>query len=129
MSSDITHREFAEENEEFAIDISSGFEDKSNWIITIRFYSLIHYVEERLKSYGYDSRSHDGRKDNIRNCRYIDNKMRKLYRRLEDISRDARYECIRMDEEDVEKSRETLEEGKEILGLNEDDSDYKYNTS
>lgn len=126
MSSEIGHVEFARENEEFADDIQSEFEDKNNWIVTVRFYSFIHYVEERLRSYEYDSRSHDMRKENIRNCKYIDNKVRNLYRRFEDVSRDARYECVRMDEEDVEMSEETLREGKEILGFDDDDTSHKY---
>lgn len=109
--------DFARENENFAQEILSELEDRKNWVVTVRFYSLLHYVEERLQAHGYNSRSHEKRKDNIRDCRHVDNKVRKLYRRLEDVSRDARYECIRMGDDDVRKSEETLEEGKRILGF------------
>jgi len=130
MSPDLTHVEFANENESFANTIKSDFEDENNWVITVRFYSLLHYVEERLQSHGYNSRSHRDRKENIRNCRYIDNKVRKYYRRLEDVSRDARYECILMDDEDVEMSAETLEQCKDALGFGDEEggSIHKYST-
>lgn len=126
MTEGMKNVEVAEENEVFADDILEGFDNKNNWVVTVRFYSLVHYIEERLTTYDYNSRSHDNREENILDCRYIDNKVRKLYRRLYDVSRDARYECVRLGEEDVRKSEETLAEAKEILGFTDGTSDHKY---
>ena len=126
MSGDMRNVEFARENEGFADEIEGSFENRENWTVTIRFYSLLHYIEETLSSHGYNSRSHDDREENILNCRYVDNRVRKLYRRLYDVSRDARYECVRLNNEDLRMSKETLEEGKEILGYSDDDSTHKY---
>lgn len=118
--------DFARSNEQFADNLIEEFSSRKNWIVTIRFYSLLHYVEEQLRNHGYESRTHDNRKDNIRACRAMDNRVRTLYRRLEDVSRDARYECIEMDDEDVEMSASTLEEGKDILGYTGGSGDTKY---
>jgi GTP cyclohydrolase FolE2 len=126
MSREMSNVEFAKENETFAEDIGEHYDNKNNWIVTVRFYSLVHYVEETLSSHGYTSRSHDDREDNILNCRYVDDKVRKLYRRLYDVSRDARYECVRLNDEDVKMSKETLEEGKNILGYSDGGSTHKY---
>lgn len=117
MSPDMDNVDFAENNEVFSDEILSDYPDQKNWIVTIRFYSFLHYVEEKLKIHGYTSNNHDNRKDNIRNCPHVDNRARTIYRLLEDISRDARYECIEMTEEDVEKSETKLEEGKDVLGF------------
>lgn len=128
MTSDFEHVEFAQLSEDFVEELQNEFEDRRNWMVTIHFYSLLHYVEERLSTYGYDSNRHHIRKENIRKCKQIDNRVRTLYRRLEDLSRDARYELVEMEESDVEKSKETLEEGKEILGFSNSGDTYKYRT-
>lgn len=109
--------DFAQNNEVFSDTILEDHPDQKNWVVTIRFYSYIHYVEEKLKMHGYSSTSHDNRKDNIRNCAQVDNRARSIYRKLEDISRDARYECIKMTDDDVEESESKLEEGKNVLGF------------
>ena len=95
MSNHLNDIDFAKENEEFAEDIASEFSNQGNWIVIVRFYSLVHYVEERLASYDHESESHSERKNNIRKCNFVDNAVRAKYRLLEDLSRDARYECIR----------------------------------
>lgn len=127
MSSDMTNVEFARENENFA-EIIDDNHDRNNWVVTVRFYSLLHYIEERLDACGYNSRSHKDREDNILNCKTVDNQIYNLYRFLQDLSRDARYECVRMGEDEVEKSREKLNEGKEILGFSQGDGSAKYRT-
>lgn len=119
------HLEFAQENEQLADDIFDEF-NHNNWSVTIRFYSLLHYVEQRLITHDYTSKTHGDRKENIIDCNEIDDKIHNLYRRLEDLSRDARYECVRLSEEDVEISEETLEEGKFILGFDGSEGGAKY---
>jgi hypothetical protein len=129
MSPDMENVEFARNNEGFSDDLIKDYPNQKNWVVTIRFYSYLHYVEEELNKHGYNSRTHDDRKKNIRICKHIDNRARSIYRTLEDISRDARYECIEMNEEDVKKSGEKLEKGKNILGfMTNSSSDTKYST-
>jgi CRISPR/Cas system CSM-associated protein Csm4 (group 5 of RAMP superfamily) len=126
MGLDKSNVDFARENEAFAEDIFSEYDNQSNWVVTIRFYSLLHYVEETLQLHNYSSKSHGDRKNKIRRCKYIDNKVYSIYRTLEDLSKDARYECIEMEAEDVEKSEEKLNEGKTVLGYSDFNSDTKY---
>jgi len=130
MTPDIENVTFARESERLIENVDCDSENRvtNNWIVTVRFYTYLHYVEQRLQEYDYNSRSHDNRKENIRNCKNIDNKARKLYRRLEDMSRDARYECVEMTEEDVEKSLSTLREGKRVLNFHAGGGDHKYTT-
>lgn len=135
MTPELGHIDLAEDNERFADLIRTHLcnddfdvDNQNDWIVTARFYSLLHYVEKRLQDYGYSSRSHGGRKENILECPYIDNKVRRLYRRLEDVSRDARYECIPTSDEDVTKSESTLQEGKDVLGFSRSSSGHKYST-
>ena len=116
MAPDISNVDFARENEEFADDIEENRE-RNNWVVTVRFYSLLHYIEERLQRCGYNSRSHADREDKILRCNSMDNDVYDLYRFLQDMSRDARYECIRMGDDDVAMSHEKLEEGKAMLGF------------
>lgn len=125
MSLDMTHVEFARENEDFADNIDSDYDKKGNWVITIRFYSIPHYIEERLEDLGFNSRTHSDRKQNIREST-LDNRLRSCYRMLEDLSRDARYECIRMGEDEIDRSEEVLKEAKDILGFGSDTSSAKY---
>jgi len=129
MSNDMSNVEFARNNEAFAQTISEDYPKQPNWVVTVRFYSLLHYVEQTLNRYGYNSKSHHDRKEKIRECRQIDDRMRKLYRRLEDLSKMARYDCIEMDNEDLEKSLQTLENGKEVLGYSAGGGGSKYSTS
>jgi hypothetical protein len=128
--SDMDNIDVARNNEEFAHDIINDYPDQKNWAVTIRFYSFIHFVDERLKSYDYHSKSHDERKNNIRRCSDISNEAYKIYRFLEDISRDARYECIAMTDEDATQAYEKLEKGKSVLGFPSGGSgqSYKYST-
>lgn len=128
MTEKYSHTEFAELSEGLAEDLLSDFGDRKNWVVTIRFYSFLHYVEKRLDSYGYGSKRHSERKKNIRDCRYIDNRARSIYRTLEDLSRDARYECHQMTIKDVEEAQERLEEGKSILNYTDSGSSSKYST-
>lgn len=126
MSSSMDHVDFARINERFVDTIPEGNIPENNWIITIRFYIYLHYVEERLKSHNYNSRSHRDRDKNIRSCKYIDNEARKIYRKLEDVSRDARYECIEMEDRDVRESESALNKGKQILGFDRSGGSHKY---
>lgn len=124
--SDFSHRVNAEKNEQFAESLDGSQAVERGWIVTVRFYSLLHYVEERLTSHGYTSERHNQRMDNIKSCNAVETAVYKKYRALYDISRDARYECVRMNQEDVEESERILDEGKRMLGFDQGGSDYKY---
>lgn len=119
MSGDFEHIDFARNNEDFAEEIVTDISNQNNWVVIVRFYSYLHYVEERLTSEGLTSDSHHDRKKNILRCKAIDNKARNIYRFLEDISRDARYECMSMSDDDVASSLAKLEEGKSVLGFSD----------
>jgi len=128
--SDMSNAAFARNNENFAVDILDDYPSQKNWVVTVRFYSFIHYAEEILTSHDYSSNRHAERKENLRACNHIPNEAYRIYRFLEDLSRDARYECISMTDKDVEKAEEKLEKGKEVLGFPDGGSDQsvKYST-
>lgn len=126
--SDMSNVDFARENEEFAMNLADTFSNQNNWVVTVRFYSLLHYIEEILQNQGYNSSHHGDRKRNILQCPHTDDKLHRLYRRLEDASKDARYRCIRLSDDDVKVSEETLEEGKDILGFHGGSTTTKYST-
>lgn len=126
MSPDMSHADFARNNDDFAEDLRGDYPDQNNWVVTVHFYSFLHYVEERLKSYDFSASKHSDREKNIRDCRYIDNRAYNIYRTLYDISRDARYECHEIESDTVEDCRDKLEEGKEVLGYSAGGSTTKY---
>lgn len=128
MDPDMTHVEFARNNEELSEDFHDSFPEQNNWVVTLYFYSYLHYVEEVLTQHGYRSSSHNEREDNISECSYIDRQCYKIYRSLYDTSRDARYECIKIDEDSVDKCRERMLDGKEALGFSEGGGSTKYST-
>lgn len=122
------HVEFARNNEEFSEDVRDDYPEQNNWVVTIQFYSFLHYVEERLRTYGYAPTSHDERQEDIMSCRHIDRQAYKIYRSLYDTSRDARYECVRIEDDEVGECRDRLEEGKNILGYSGGGGSTKYST-
>lgn len=125
---DFSNASGARENEEFADELNPNEGVERNWIVTIRFYSLLHYTEEILKREGYNSQSHDERENNILSCRKTDNTVYKAYRKLLDLSRDARYECLRMGQPELQESEDTLEDGKQALGFQTNGGSTKYST-
>lgn len=125
---DFTHKSGAQENEAFASSLDEDVPVERNWIVTVRFYSLLHYVDIMLKKHGYMPEKHGERFKNIEQCQAIDPQVYKKYKTLFDLSRDARYERIRMDTTDVAQSAKVLEEGKELLGFGSTDGTHKYST-
>ena len=125
---DFSHTFGARENEQFAASLDKSQDAQRNWIVTIRFYSLLHYVEERLEAENYGANTHRDRRNNIKKCPALDDKIYIIYRFLEDLSRDSRYRCIRMDDEEVDEAEKRLENAKEIMGFSHDSETTKYST-
>lgn len=126
---DFGHVKGARENEEFADTLDPSEKIHKNWIVIVRFYSYLHFVEERLQMEGYESDRHKERMENIRRCPSIDDKAYNIYRTLYDLSRDARYECLRMGDDEIDESESRLENGKQILGFTAEGGDTKYSIS
>lgn len=127
---DLSHVEAAGENEALAASLDRAVGAHRNWIVTIRFYALLHYVDARLIEYGYKPEKHHERGDAIRDCDYLDAALYKVYRMLYDLSEDARYKCVRMSTEDVRVSNRQLERGKKLAGFDHgDDGTTKYSVS
>lgn len=125
---DFSHISGARENEELANSLDVSEPENRNWIVTIRFYSYVHYIEQILESYNYSSNTHIERKDNIEKCNGTDQTAYKIYRFLEDLSRDARYECIRMGTEELDITKKKLKSGKKSLGFVGSSGNHKYST-
>jgi hypothetical protein len=128
MTSDTSHVDFARNNDELSEEFRESFKDQNNWTVTMHFYTYLHYVEQVLENQGYTSKSHKTREDNIKTCSYIDREGYKIYRSLYDTSRDARYECIEIEDSSVDECRDRLDKGKEVLGFTEDGGSTKYST-
>lgn len=63
-----------------------------NWIATICFYTAVHMVESKLaKEKNVHSRSHREREDNMCDKGLFSNKVRLMYKQMENNSKTARY--------------------------------------
>lgn len=93
MPSVLRHLDQANHNEEFSATISASYAD---WGITVRFYAAAHLVRAWLRGRrAPDSllRSHVDIEGELLKFRF-DRGAHRAYRKLSDLSREARYDCI-----------------------------------
>lgn len=111
------HENQAQKNEEFSEKIKINHQDYEDWLITVRFYSFVHYIQCRIAQEGKSTYSHKQRKKQIKNLPNIPIILYKTYRRFEDLSRDVRYDCISVKKSDIEDSKKWLKKAKKNLGF------------
>lgn len=92
MAKPYEHLEWAEKTEAFANSLDRSDNVEVNWAITALFYAAVHYVDAYLVSRGNRQLDHQGRDYEIRQNNDFLKPIWKDYKRLKDMSREARYE-------------------------------------
>jgi hypothetical protein len=107
----------AKKNEELADLLNKTYSNYSDWVVIVRFYSALQYVEHELMSHGMSAGSHEDRQNKISNCGAMDRSVYKRYRYLQDLSEKARYYCKKFDRSAVTQSESILIEIKVKLNF------------
>ena len=95
----------ATNNKRFADAIRPITPTSSGWIITILFYSALHYVEAYNAKFNWHFRSHDDLKRDIARNPQL-SKIFEDYSELLTFSWNARYQPCNYGEDDVKQARE-----------------------
>lgn len=98
----------AAQNEAFADNIKLDSDCSIGWAVTVIFYSALHYIEAYFVTYRKGYNNHYSRSSAIQN----DPRIRSLYddyRKLEDLSREARYDAASFNKGDLVSAKEFKE--------------------
>jgi hypothetical protein len=90
------HLDKAKANERFAASLDMSDPVHAEWDLTVIFYVAVHIVQAYFSTLGLSYTTHTNRASAI----YKDKKIRGVYddyRELENMSREARYECSHFD--------------------------------
>ncbi len=101
MPSKLDHLAQARHNREVLQQLQRSGSTFSDWQITVAFYVALHRVDAHLASYREHPKSHEDRIRIIRGMRQFKGAIYNSYRELEDLSRQARYDCVQWDQDDV----------------------------
>lgn len=108
------HLDWAEQNEAFARSLDRKYQVDINWTITALFYSAVHYVDSYFAARGTRPPDHETREKQIRELLFFTS-IRKDYKRLKDMSREARYELAPYGEREVLEAKGHLERIKAVI--------------
>ena len=111
------HLQRAEENESLARSMRLQIPNDFGWRVTVTFYAALHYVQAYLSSHGQYPTVHSARDSAVQR----DPRLKAIfpdYRELKDRSRDARYECSVMSQQDVDDMDECLASVKAVTESN-----------
>ena len=111
------HKDKADKNQEFSQTIAEEHSEYNDWIITAKFYSALHYVDKVLVEEGYKTENHGERFEKIEQARNIPPRVRSLYSTLYDLSEQARYKCIELQQGQVNSADKALTEIKKELDV------------
>jgi hypothetical protein len=111
------HLARAEENEKLAEVLNKNVGVCLDWGITIIFYAALHYIQAYLAGKNFRPLTHKQRDDEIENNGSLA-PIFSDYRRLKDLSRDARYDVPNFNIQKFNLAKEKLAKIKaQILGL------------
>jgi hypothetical protein len=102
------HINWARQNEEFAKSLDPKFNIDANWAITAVFYAAVHYVDAYFAARGQRPVDHDEREQKLNRDDFFAS-VRKIYKELKRLSREARYEMAPYGEKEVRQSQALLE--------------------
>lgn len=110
------HEDKAQENEELANNLESdtNYSDINDWIVTILFYTAVHFVEAELADINIHSNDHQDRRENI--GRHLSS-LYSDYKTLKQRSENARYQCKIMTSRLLSDSKDDLNSIKSSLGI------------
>ena len=103
-----SHLSNAMHNKNFFEDIIGDNSEYYDWSATVIFYCAVHLVEAYFAEKNVHHFSHSDRKDDI----YLDaslNKIKLPYKQLESLSRSARYDCVIISKDQIDKTKSYLE--------------------
>jgi len=110
----LEHVTQAKHNEIFASSFDISSTPYRDWIITGLFYSAVHYIEAALDKFGKHSQIHSQRntfmQTHLKNNDIFDD-----HRDLYEFSRNARYNCKIMTEDDIQECKDTLNDLKQKI--------------
>ena len=108
------HLEKVAENLAFLASIHENTRGAFCWSITVLFYTALHYIEAYFASHDKGFTNHASRGIEIRRDPRIKSIYR-TYRKLEDLSREARYDASAMKQEDVERAKTRFEHVRRVI--------------
>ncbi len=105
------HQQQADRNRAFLDEMPEGYPE---WVVTALFYSGLHLLEACLAQQGTHSANHAERASNLRRLRSAPSfQQRRLFDKYQDLyelSRQARYDCVQVDPQDLADARASLED-------------------
>ena len=98
MPQPIEHIDWADRNEEFAKSFYLDDQLEINWAITLLFYSALHYADAYIVARGRPRYDHASRERSMHDVFF--DPIRTDYKRLKDLSREARYNIAPLTKQD-----------------------------
>lgn len=106
MPSESKHLEQYKKNKELAFSDVMCNQINNDWKVTILFYAALHKLDSHYASL-YHPKSHKERKNFLYSTKKY-NDVIDEYEYLEELSRNARYSCIKVKKKEIEEAEELL---------------------
>jgi hypothetical protein len=110
------HLTRAKENEKLARTLGTASGVAVDWAVTMLFYAALHFIDGYLAGKAFKPLNHKQRDEEIENNGSLTD-IYKHYRRLKDMSREARYNIASFADRDLEIAAERLRYIKAHLGF------------
>ena len=110
MGTQTEHIDWAERNERFAESLDRSDPSGAAWAITAVFYAALHYVDAYFVSHSLGRPANHSQRDSRIGDSADLGAVYPMYRRLKDMSQQARYELARYTEIDYLKALKLLEQ-------------------
>lgn len=104
MGSKDQHLELYNKNKKLANSTLISKDENRDWKITMIYYSILHLLDSKYADFSIHPNDHIERKEVIQNC--ISKNIYYTYKTLENLSRQSRYDCIKMKSDDVLKAQQ-----------------------
>lgn len=91
------HHDKASHNEDFVADLGNEFGTEYNdWVLIGNYYAAVKYIDEVLDNNGFRPKNHRQRENYMERTNSISPRANSTYETLKDLSRQARYECVKI---------------------------------
>lgn len=96
MPSRSDHLSKANNNENFVNALLNNHSKYDDWVIVGRFYAALHYIDAEFADENIHPQKHNERFDELRDSRTISSRVYSNYDTLYDLSKQARYKCVKI---------------------------------